>query len=120
MRRGVTWALAGALMLMTAGVAQGQSCTASTTATAFGVYEPFNALPTDTVGAVNVRCNAPLVALLVSFSISLTPGSGGSFAGRSMASGTNRLNISSTGICCAPRSGATAPAAALPSRIPSC
>ncbi len=81
------------LGLVAAGAARGQTCMASTIATAFGIYEPFNPLPSDTAGSVNIRCsNGPLIALLVSFNVSLTPGSGGTYAARSMASGVRRLD----------------------------
>lgn len=69
------------------------SCSASANATAFGVYSPFSAGPTDSAGNVQVQCSLlGLLSLSVSYTIALSPGSSGSFASRRMSSGANTLN----------------------------
>ncbi|HUZ63669.1 MAG TPA: spore coat U domain-containing protein [Acetobacteraceae bacterium] len=75
-----------AVLMLVAGTAaaRAQTCTAAASAVAFGVYDPGTGAPTDTTGTVTVTCSA-LISLLVSYTITLTTGGGGSFAARSMA-----------------------------------
>jgi spore coat protein U-like protein len=72
------------LVLVSPEPAEALTCTATATGLAFGVYSANTAMPTDTTGTVTVTCNS-LIALLVSYSIALTTGGSGSFAGRTMA-----------------------------------
>lgn len=68
------------------------SCSASTTAVAFGTYNPLSASPLDGTGNVRVSCGGVL-GLLVPYDIALGTGAYGSgFSPRKMASGGNRLN----------------------------
>lgn len=68
------------------------SCEVSTTAVAFGTYDPLSASPHDSAGNVHVSCTTTL-GLLVTLTISLDKGSySSSFSPRKMASGANRLN----------------------------
>lgn len=67
------------------------SCTASASPTSFGGYDPLSAAPLDSVGNVQVSCSN-LVSLFVSYSIALSAGSSGSFAGRQLSGGANTLD----------------------------
>lgn len=70
----------------------GCSCNVSTTAVAFGTYNPLSASPLDAAGNVHVSCTTTL-GLLVNLTISMNKGSySSSFSPRQMASGANRLN----------------------------
>lgn len=68
------------------------TCTTSATGVAFGTYAPFNGTPLDSTGTVTVTCTPTLVGLLVSYSIALSAGSSGSYASRTMLSGTSPMN----------------------------
>lgn len=84
--------VAGALLwpaMATAAV----SCTASSTSTAFGIYDPFSATPAYANGDVQVTCTllsgrSTTVTLVSSYST----GSSGSYAMRTMVAGANKLN----------------------------
>jgi spore coat protein U-like protein len=67
------------------------TCTASATAVAFGVYNPFFGSPLDTTGTVTVTCSTTFIDL-VSYTVSLSRGGGSSYAGRRMNSGSNLLS----------------------------
>ncbi|CAN5324600.1 hypothetical protein BH10PSE17_BH10PSE17_00890 [soil metagenome] len=84
--------IAIALNALSPGVAQalGESCTVGSTPTAFGIYLPGDPSPSDTVGSVSVTCSA-VVALLIGYTVGLGPGIYGSFAQRSLGSGSNRM-----------------------------
>lgn len=67
------------------------SCSVSTTAVAFGGYNPLASEHLDTSGAVRVRCGGVL-GLFVPYEIELGKGSyGASHASRLMANGSQRL-----------------------------
>ncbi|WP_165838761.1 Csu type fimbrial protein [Roseicella frigidaeris] len=70
--------------------AAAQVCTVSTAGTAFGVYDPFAAAPTDSVGSVTVQCQAA-VAIGISYSVALGPGGSGNGAARLLRSGDSSL-----------------------------
>jgi spore coat protein U-like protein len=57
---------------------QAWSCTVSTSGLVFGSYSLFDPMPTDSTAEIVVDCAAP-------YSISLDPGTYGSFAARAMA-----------------------------------
>lgn len=82
--------LAGALL--PASPAKAQNCTASAAPVAFGNYNVFSALPTDSTGTVTLSCAPNLVSLLLGYSIALSPGGSGSFAARRMSNGAGTLN----------------------------
>lgn len=66
------------------------SCSASTTAVAFGGYNPLSGSATDSSGNVRVTCGGALA--VVSYSVALSTGSYASnFSPRKMGSGANRL-----------------------------
>lgn len=67
-----------ALTLLGASAAA-QCCTVSATGLAFGSYNPFDALPTDSTATITVDCPT-------SYTVELDGGQAGSFAPRSMSS----------------------------------
>ena len=81
------WALSIAL---TGFSVSAQTCTTSATPIVFGNYSSFASAPTESTGNISVRCQANL-ALLISYSVSLTPGVSGSYAGRTLQSNANIL-----------------------------
>jgi len=85
-RRLVRVALLVAAVLALAGPAMAQ-CTISATPLSFGNYDVFSATPLDSSATVTVQCNY----ILRQVSITLTAGSSGSFATRTMRRGTDTL-----------------------------
>lgn len=65
-------------------------CTVSTLPVAFSSYDSLSASPVDATGQVNVSCLGLLSS--ISYTISLSSGTSGSFSPRQMALGGNRLN----------------------------
>lgn len=65
-------------------------CSATSTPLAFGVYRPFNLAATYSNATVTVRCTS-LVTLLLSFNVSLSSGSAGSYSARQMKNGSSSL-----------------------------
>ena len=78
-------------MLANFSAAAQTSCTVSTTPVAFGNYSSFSSSSTDSSGNISVRCQA-FVALLIPYSVSLTTGGSGTYSGRTLRSGTSRIN----------------------------
>jgi spore coat protein U-like protein len=69
------------------------SCAVSATGLNFGVYDPLSAAPLVASGQVTVTCGlAGGMAVRVSLTTSYSMGSSGSYALRTMRSGTNPLN----------------------------
>ena len=68
-----------------------QTCTGSANGLAFGTYQPLTGSPSASTSTVTVTCNPGVVSLLVSYSIQIGTGTGGSFAGRSMHNGGANL-----------------------------
>ena len=69
------------------------SCTATTTGVAFGVYSPLSGAPLSSTGGIVVNCtllSGPAVNDAVT--VYLTTGASGSYAARSMMSGSSALN----------------------------
>ncbi|CAN5417619.1 N/A [soil metagenome] len=79
-----------ALAASNAAHALGATCTVSSTATAFGYYDPVSPTANDTTGSVSVSCQAA-VALAVSYQISLSAGTYGTYAQRQLGASTQRL-----------------------------
>jgi spore coat protein U-like protein len=77
-----------ALMLLAPAAAQA-ACTVSASGVAFGVYNPFSATATDATGTVTLSCSSS--SGLGGYDIALSSGSGGSYAGRRMSSGSANL-----------------------------
>jgi spore coat protein U-like protein len=69
------------------------TCTVSATGVAFGTYNPLNAAGDSTVGSWSVTCNAiGSGSATVAGTLTLSTGSSGSYATRTMRSGTHTLN----------------------------
>ena len=89
-------ALAAALMAAAlaipglAGLVHAQSCTVSATAAAFGPYSPASPLPTDTTASIQLSCQSA-TPRLVTYQVALSPGTSGTYAGRSLRSGSGAL-----------------------------
>lgn len=66
------------------------SCTVTATGVSFGTYDPLSSSPNDATGSVRVRCTL-LLALNGSFTIDLSTGSSGIYAGRTMRNGASAL-----------------------------
>lgn len=79
------------LSLCTAKEALAQSCTGAANGLAFGTYQPLTGSPSTSTSTVTVTCNPGVVSLLVSYSIQIGTGTGGSFAARSMSNGGANL-----------------------------
>ncbi|MGE5469558.1 MAG: spore coat U domain-containing protein [Bacteroidota bacterium] len=86
LRRGIA-----ALLVFAVAEAGAVSCSASATSTSFGNYNSLAPVALDGVGNVRVTCGN-LVNIFVSYSISLSAGSAGSFAGRRLVNGAQQLN----------------------------
>jgi spore coat protein U-like protein len=85
--------LAGLLPVPASAQFASASCNASAQPVAFGNYNPLASGPNDSAGTVNVTCSLVLgLSLLVSYNISLSTGGSGSYAARSMSSGSNALS----------------------------
>jgi len=71
----------------------GTNCTLpSSTALAFGSYNPVNGLPTTAIASVVVTCSAIVsIATNITFVLTLNAGSSGSVTNRSMIGSTNNL-----------------------------
>ena len=78
--------LLGAGLMAAASLAHPAACTVSTTGLNFGNYDVFSTLNDDITGTVAVNCPSG-----TAYSISLSSGFG-TFASRTMTSGTNLLN----------------------------
>jgi spore coat protein U-like protein len=82
--------LAGLLGLPVA-KAWSQTCGVAATGLAFGSYQPLSGLPSASTATITVTCNPGLISLLVSYTIQIGAGTGGSFAARSMGGTSTRL-----------------------------
>lgn len=68
-----------------------QTCTVAATGLAFGNYQPLSGAPANSTAIVTVTCNPGIISLLVSYSIQISAGTGGSFSARSMGGTSTRL-----------------------------
>lgn len=66
------------------------TCGVSANSVAFGAYNPFDLLPHDAAGNIQVSCNDVLVAL--SYTLRLSAGGSGSYAPRRMSGGAYTLD----------------------------
>jgi spore coat protein U-like protein len=67
-------------------------CVVSTTGVAFGTYDPLSPSPSDAVGNLTVRCvHTAGGAARIGYTVSLSPGSSGSYAQRTLRSGSSVL-----------------------------
>jgi spore coat protein U-like protein len=85
--------LAAALPLAAVPAFAAAVCSFSAVGVNFGVYDPLLATPSDSVGTVTVSCtNAPPPGnVTINYSVTLSPGSSGSFALRRMTAGPSGL-----------------------------
>ncbi|ABI56131.1 spore coat U domain-containing protein [Alkalilimnicola ehrlichii MLHE-1] len=75
------------------GSAQAYTCSISADPLAFGQYDPITGAQVDGASEVSVSCSLlGLVSLLVSYEISLDPGTGGSYHPRALSSATDTLD----------------------------
>ncbi|WP_445679184.1 Csu type fimbrial protein [Radicibacter daui] len=65
-------------------------CSATSTPLAFGIYRPFDMTATYSNATVTVHCTS-LVTLLLTFNVSLSSGSAGSYSSRQMRNGSASL-----------------------------
>lgn len=72
------------------GAARAQSCTASSTALAFGSYMTTQSSATTANATISVTCQAT-VAVLATITTSVSPGSSGNAASRTLTNGSNSL-----------------------------
>jgi spore coat protein U-like protein len=92
--RGATLRLvAGLAMLCLPGLAAAVvSCTATTSGVAFGIYDPLSPTPTTSTGGITVNCTLLSgAAVNNATSVYLSAGTSGSYAARTMISGTSSL-----------------------------
>jgi spore coat protein U-like protein len=83
------------LLILTAGTSEAITCGVTATGVAFGAYNVSLPTPNDSTGSVTVNCTRQLAdtfTLTVSYVITFSQGTSGSYAVRQMASGPNRLN----------------------------
>lgn len=66
------------------------ACTISATGLAFGNYNPNTSSPTDSASTLTVTCG--LLASLVTFTVSMSPGNSGTYATRQMSGGIGPLS----------------------------
>ncbi len=67
------------------------SCTTVTTSMSFGNYSPLAYGNTDSTASLQVSCGG-VAGLLIPFKVDLSPGSSGSYSGRTLKNGANSLN----------------------------
>ncbi len=72
------------------------TCSVSSTGVAFGVYNPLAAVALDSNSGIRLTCtlSSPPSSQQVSYSMQLSTGASGSYAGRFMQSGAAQLNYS--------------------------
>lgn len=78
------------LALALSGALHAATCSVNASPVAFGAYSPFNLLPLDTTGDIQVSCSDVLLAM--SYTLRLDPGGGGSYAPRRLAGGGYSLD----------------------------
>lgn len=82
-----------ALAVLGSGPAQAYTCSISADPLPFGQYDPLTGAAVDAGGEVSVSCSLlGQVSLLVSYEISLDPGTGGSYHPRILSSATDTLD----------------------------
>jgi spore coat protein U-like protein len=69
-----------------------QSCAVSATAVNFGIYDPLSSSAAQSAGTVSVDCQVFVVGLFVSWTLTLSTGSSGSYAARQLKSGMTSLS----------------------------
>jgi spore coat protein U-like protein len=69
-----------------------QSCSVSATTVNFGTYNPLSGSAAQSTGTVTVDCQVLLIGLFVSWTVTLSTGSSGSYVARRLQSGANVLS----------------------------
>ena len=89
----------GLLLSMCLGLAPCQSawalldsCTVSTVAVNFGIYNPLSATPSTAMGTVTVTCTVTLIGLFESWTVALSAGNSNNYTSRSLANGSSILS----------------------------
>jgi spore coat protein U-like protein len=86
----------GASLLLASATASGLcilcSCTITSTAISFGNYDPLSATALASTGTLGFSCNFGVSLGGINFTISLAPGGSGTYATRTLKSGSNTLN----------------------------
>jgi len=87
-------ALLGALLLGARGAMAASDCSVSASGVAFGVYDPTLATADDSTGSVVVTCmyTGPGGTDTANYTVTLSTGTGGSYAPRKLAAGASRLD----------------------------
>ncbi len=69
------------------------TCTVGASGVAFGVYDPFAAVPDDSVGTITVTCSYSGTGPVqdATYVVRFSPGTSGTFANRQLANGQARL-----------------------------
>lgn len=73
-------------------VGVGCSCDVTAAGVDFGSYNPLGGGPVDAAGSVSVQCSALALGAVVSYTVALGPGGGGSMGAREMDSGAGTLS----------------------------
>jgi spore coat protein U-like protein len=79
------------LSVMALSTAASAACDVGVTSLPFGAYNPANASPTDASGTVTVTCTA-LVAIGLSWTITMSTGTSGSYSPRVLTNGASTLS----------------------------
>lgn len=84
----------GALLLCAPGAMAASDCSVSASGVAFGVYDPTVATPDDSTGSVVVTCTytGPGGVDTADYTVTLSTGTGGSYAPRKLTAGASRLD----------------------------
>jgi spore coat protein U-like protein len=87
-------ALLGALLLGAPGAMAASDCSVSASGVAFGVYDPTLATADDSTGSVVVTCiyTGPGGVDTADYTVTLSTGTGGSYAPRKLTAGASRLD----------------------------
>jgi spore coat protein U-like protein len=86
--------IAAAALLLTGSTASHAvaDCTVSATAVNFGSFAPFDLVPQDSAGNVQVQCSLiGVISVLVNYTITLSTGASGTYAARALAGSTHTL-----------------------------
>ncbi len=69
----------------------GCNCSVSATALAFGTYDPFSSSSIDSAGNIEVTCGAIILGATISYEISLSTGSSGTYINRTLENGSSSI-----------------------------
>jgi spore coat protein U-like protein len=69
----------------------GCSCSVSAPAMSFGLYNPLSLSAVNSGSSIHVTCSTPVLGVLVSYTLAMSPGVSGSYSARRLRSGANTL-----------------------------